>query len=121
MQVAVKRVGSYLGVLIAVVVPAALLSASASAEVASPASVQYCANTRVNNVQKCFGAPREMNEALGSGNETGICVGEDTVQGTCVPVGAIAIVQTSIGIHQPWVIGTASASTLTNVIAGVVE
>jgi len=76
-----------------------LLAMVAMALLSSPASAgQYCANNTVNNVQKCFGSPQEMNEAQAVGIEIGVCVSENTVRGTCVPMGGVAVDMTSLGI-----------------------
>lgn len=86
---------------------------AASAPVAT-ASGLFCSGARVNNANKCWGSGREFYEAEAKGNETGVCVGYDTVTGNCAPTYAWAGVHgVPGGIHYPWVIGTASNFTWT--------
>jgi hypothetical protein len=116
-----KSACSLLGLLAVVCASVALVSSSASAEVAAPATAEFCANNTVNNVQKCFGTARQMNRVTGIGIQTGACVGYDASGGTCAPVGNPAEVVAPLGTHQPWVMGTAAESTYVNAYAGVVE
>jgi len=121
MRINRKSACSILGLLAVVCAALALLSSSASAEVASPDSAEFCNNNTVNNVQKCFGVARQMNEVIGIGHQTGVCVGYDTTQGSCAPVENPAVAYPPLGTYQPWIIGTASASTTFTAVAGVVE
>jgi hypothetical protein len=116
-----KGACTLIGLLVVVCASVALASSSASAEVASPASAEFCVNNTVNNVQRCFGAPRQMNSVTGIGIQTGACVGYDTSGGTCSPVGYPAEIYTPLGEHQPWIMGTAAALTYVNAYAGVLE
>ncbi|MDX6625721.1 MAG: hypothetical protein QOE56_710 [Solirubrobacterales bacterium] len=105
MQHTMKRGGLFLGLLAALIATMAIASSSASAE-------GFCGNQKVNNQNKCWGAPRAMQTATASGESTGICVGADLTQGQCVPAGQWAIVGVPYGQHYPWVIGTGSNFTV---------
>lgn len=119
MQVFVKRAGCLLGLIAATIVPVALGSTSASAEVASPADVQFCAGNQVNNVQRCFGAPRQLNTVLAAGSTTGVCVGADTKEGPCGATGQFVTVHIETGVHSPWVQGTTSTLTYATAYAEI--
>jgi hypothetical protein len=96
-----------LSVIAALVVAFALTSPAQAAG-------EFCVNQQVNNVQKCWGPPQSVEVVYGVGHSTGLCVGEDTVQGQCSPAGQMALLRVARGTHQPWVTGTASALTTFN-------
>jgi len=121
MRVNRKSACSILGLLAVLCAAIALVSSSASAEVASPDSAEFCNNNTVNNVQKCFGVAREMNKVIGIGHQTGVCVGYDSSGGSCAPLENPAEEFSPLGSHQPWIMGTASASTTFTAVAGVIE
>ena len=89
------------GVIAALVASMSLSAPSASADT-------FCWGSNVNNANKCWGAGRNMYVAYAKGAQTGVCVGADTTQGNCVPTGNWAAVSVPIGLHYPWIIGTAS-------------
>jgi hypothetical protein len=92
--------------LIAAVVAAMSLSASS----AQAFEQYFCYGANVNNANKCWGASQEFETAVAWGNETGVCVGYDLTQGTCVPTFGLARV-TNVpqgNQHSPWIIGTGS-------------
>jgi hypothetical protein len=107
MQSTMKRGSLLLASLAVLIATMALGSSSASAS-------QFCGGQQVNNANKCWGASRYMLGATAKGESTGVCVGADLTQGSCVPVHDVAGVQVPGGVHSPWVIGTASAFTLTS-------
>lgn len=96
-----------------------LLSLAATAIIAlaigsSPASASpFCGGQQVNNIQKCWGAQREMSGDNAYGVSTGVCVGADLVEGTCAPTNQLAVVNIATGQHNPWVRGTSSNLTVT--------
>jgi hypothetical protein len=95
-----------LSLLSALIVTMAFASSSASA---SP----FCGGQKVNNANRCWGAQRLLSYANAYGESTGVCVGADLQEGTCAPTLGIATVHMPTGQHAPWVIGTASAFTVT--------
>lgn len=107
MQTTMKRGSLLLASLAVLIATMALASSSASAS-------QFCGGQSVNNANKCWGAGRYMLGATAKGESTGVCVGADLTQGSCVPVHDVAGVMVPGGVHYPWVIGTASAFTLTS-------
>jgi hypothetical protein len=106
MQPKMKRGGLLLASLAVLVATMALASSSASAS-------QFCGGQWVNNASSCWGASRWMQGATAKGESTGVCVGADATKGSCVPVHDVAGVMVPPNVHSPWVIGTASAFTLT--------
>jgi uncharacterized membrane protein len=105
MRLTLKRGSLLLSLLAALIATMALTASSASAEA-------FCGNQKVNNQNKCWGAPRAMQTATTLGESTGVCVGADLTQGQCSPTGQLAIVGVPYGQHYPWVIGTASNFTV---------
>lgn len=105
MQLTMKKGSVSLGVLAVLIATMALASSSASA-------TAFCVGQKVNNANKCWGASRQMLEAVAEGETTGVCVGADLYSGQCAPTGQQAIVGVPYGPHAPWVIGTASAFTV---------
>jgi hypothetical protein len=99
MQLTLKRGGLLLGLLAALIATMALTASSASAEA-------FCGNQKVNNKNKCWGAPRSMQTATAISYDTGICVGADLYNGECKPAGQVAYVGVPLNTHYPWVIGT---------------
>ena len=106
MQFTLKRGSLLLGLFSALIVSMALASSSASA-------TPYCGGQKVNNKNKCWGLQRLMRTANAYGESTGVCVGADLYEGTCAPTGSLAWVEVPTNQHSPWVIGTASAFTVT--------
>lgn len=102
MRLTFKRGSLVLGLLAALMVTMAIASSSASA-------TAFCGNQKVNNANKCWGAPRAMQTATAVSYETGICVGADLYEGQCKPAGQVAYVGVPYNTHYPWVIGTGSA------------
>jgi hypothetical protein len=106
MQLAMKRGSLLLASLAVLIATMALVSSSASAS-------QFCGGQQTNKNSKCFGAARYMLGATAKGESTGVCVGADLTEGSCVPVHDVAGVMVPGGVHNPWVVGTGSAFTLT--------
>jgi hypothetical protein len=105
MEFTLSRGALLLSLLAALIVTMALASSAS----ASP----FCGGQSVNNANKCWGNTRALSGANAYGQSTGVCVGADLTQGTCAPTGQLAVVNMPYGQHSPWVIGTASAFTVT--------
>jgi hypothetical protein len=98
-----------------VAILAMLISALAIAVIGAPsafASGEFCGGQSVNNANKCWGSGNYMTIADGHGFSTGVCVGADSISGTCAPKEAQAYVNLPAGVHYPWIIGTGSAFTV---------
>lgn len=102
----IRTVGMLASVLAALAIGLALLAMTASA---SP----YCGGQVVNSGHTCFGAQRAMSGANAYGETTSVCVGADTISGSCSPgPNQYAIVNVSSGQHVPWVRGNAGSNTI---------
>jgi hypothetical protein len=86
---------------------------------AASADAQFCANTPVNNVQRCFGAPRNTTTVEAAGATTGVCVGVFGLAGPCAPTGAWAYFHGGFGNTSPWVQGTGANLTYAYAVAGM--
>ena len=106
MQRTMKKGGLLLALL------AALIATTALASPSSASALGFCGGQKVNNVNKCWGAPRLMGVGQAWGLSTGVCVGADLYEGSCAPTHQWAWVAVPQNTHYPWVMGTASAFTV---------
>jgi hypothetical protein len=91
----------------------AVLAATLGLMSTSAAASPFCGGSSVNNANSCFGAARAMSGANAYGETTSVCVGADSINGTCSPgPNQFAIVNTNSGTHYPWVRGNAASFTI---------
>lgn len=107
MQLTLKKSGL---IALALSALATLIVTMAFASSASAGNA-FCYAQTVNNQNKCWGDSRAMHSATAHGNHTGVCVGADTVSGTCAPTNQTASVSVPFGQHYPWILGTAGNTT----------